>query len=64
MIMAAAIGAGASYENLMISGSPMHFDYSTGAAVFLFSLVVLIINPILRLIHRSSIFSQREIATV
>ena len=62
--MAAAIGAGAAYENLMISGSPLHFDYSAGAAMFLFSVFVLIINPILRLIHRSWTFSRGELATV
>ena len=37
MIVVAAIGAGAAYENLMISGSPMTFDYSAAAALFFFT---------------------------
>ena len=38
---AAAIGGGAAYENLMISGSTMNFDYSMSAALFFFALVAL-----------------------
>ncbi|MBI4531318.1 MAG: hypothetical protein HY709_07320 [Candidatus Latescibacteria bacterium] len=64
MVVAAAIGAGAAYENLMISGSPMTFDYSAAAALFFFTLVVLIVNPILRLTNRSWAFDRGELATI
>jgi hypothetical protein len=63
-VMAAAIGAGASYENLMISGSPMTFDYSAAAALFFFTLVVLIVNPALRFFRRSWTLSRGELATI
>jgi len=40
--LALALGVAAPYENLIISGSPMSFDYSTPAAVFLFLLFLLV----------------------
>ena len=64
ILLAAAIGGGAAYENLMISGSTMNFDYSMGAALFAFSLLVLIVNPALRLARRSWGFSPVELATL
>lgn len=64
VFMAAAIGAGAAYENLMISGSTMNFDYSMGAAIFFFALFVLLVNPALRRVHPSWSFSRSELATL
>ena len=62
--IAAAIGAGAAYENLMISGSTMGFDYSMGTALFVFALFVLIVNPALYSISPLWQFSRSELATV
>ncbi|HIE03547.1 MAG TPA: hypothetical protein EYP61_02180, partial [Candidatus Latescibacteria bacterium] len=42
MGLALALSVAAPYENLIISGSPMSFDYSTPAAVFLFFLLLLL----------------------
>ena len=64
VLMAAALGIGVPYENLIISGSPMAFDYTTGAAVFLFFLFVLMVNPILGGLRRSWAFTSAELATV
>ena len=44
-LLSAALGVAAPYENLLISGSPMHFDYSTPGAVFFFLLFLLIVSP-------------------
>ncbi len=61
--IAALLGVGTPYENLIISGSPLSFDYSTPAAVFLFFLFLILINPLLGLL-RGRGFNQAELATV
>lgn len=63
-LMAAAIGAGAAYENLLISGSTLNFDYSLGGAVFFFALVALVLNPVAAALRRTWAFSRGELATV
>ncbi len=63
-LVALLLGAGATYENLIISGSPLHLDYSTPAAVFLFFLFILLVNPLLALLGRRWRFSQAELVTV
>ena len=63
VLVAALLGVGTPYENLIISGSPLSFDYSTPAAVFLFFLFLLFINPLLGLLRRGG-FNQAELATV
>ena len=63
-IIAVLLGGGAPYENLLISGSPLHLDYSTPAAVFLFFLFILLVNPLLRLLRRTWCFNQVELVTV
>jgi len=63
-IVAVLLGIGAPFENLIISGSPLHLDYSTPAAVFLFFLFILLINPLLGLLHRGWRFDQVELVTV
>ena len=50
--MAAFIGIGAPYENLLISGSLLSFDHSTPAAVLAFLLFALLINPLLSVLKR------------
>ena len=64
LTIAAALGVGAPYENLIISGSPLHFDYSTPAAVFLFFLFFILVNPLLALLRRSWQFSRPELVAV
>lgn len=63
-LSAAAIGGGAAYENLMISGSTMNFDYSMGAALFFFALFAMVINPAIGGMRRSWAFSRSELAVV
>jgi hypothetical protein len=63
-IGAGAIGGGAAYENLMVSGSTMNFDYSMGAALFFFAVVTLVLNPAVRLVRASWAFSRSELAVV
>jgi len=43
VLIAALLGVGAPYENLIISGSPLHLDYSTPAAVVLFFLFFVLV---------------------
>lgn len=63
-VLAALLGVGAPYENLIVSGSPLHLDYSTPAAVFLFFLFFVIVNPLLGLMRRRWFFSRAELVTV
>ncbi len=62
--VAILLGVGAPYENLIISGSPLHFDYSTPAAVFLFFLFFVFVNPLLGALRRQWLFSRAELVTV
>ena len=48
---------------LVVRGSPMAADYSAGAAVCLFFLIVLLLNPLDRLLTGSGLRSG-ELATV
>lgn len=63
-IIAILIGVTAPYENLLVSGSPLHFDYSTPAAVFFFFLFVGVVNPILGLAGKTWRFDKGELVTV
>ena len=63
-VVAALLGIGAPYENLIISGSPLHFDYSTPAAVFSFFIVIAVVSPALALLHRSWRFTRAELVTI
>ena len=63
-LIAVLLGVGAPYENLIISGSPLHLDYSTPAAVFLFFLFFILVNPLLGFLHRKWLFSRAELVTV
>ena len=62
--MAALIGIGAPYENLLISGSPLSFDHSTPAAVLAFLLFSLLINPLLGALKQRWRFDPAELITV
>jgi hypothetical protein len=63
-LLATALGIAAPYENLLISGSPMHFDYSTPGAIFFFALFLLIVNPVAALLRWRWRFTGAELATV
>jgi len=63
-LVAALIGAGAAYENLVVSGSTMNFDYSMGGALFALALLVLVVNPLLGLVRRSWPLGKGELATI
>ena len=58
-----AISLGESYGVLVVRGSSMAADYSTGAAIFLFFLITLLVNPLARLLTGSRLHSG-ELATV
>jgi hypothetical protein len=62
--LAALIGGGAAYENLLISGSTMNFDYSMGAAIFCFALFALFLNPMLHRLQPAWSFKPTELATL
>ena len=63
-LVAALIGIGAPYENLLISGSPLSFDHSTPAAVLAFFLFSLLINPLLGALKQRWRFDPAELITV
>jgi len=58
-----AIVFGEAYGVLVVRGSAMAADYSAGAAVFLFFLITLLINPLARLLTGTGLRSG-ELATV
>mgnify|MGYP001345236537 CR=1 FL=1 len=64
VLIAALLGVGAPYENLIISGSPLHLDYSTPAAVVLFFLFFVLVNPLLGFLRRKWLFSKIELVTI
>ena len=64
VLIAALLGIGAPYENLIISGSPLHLDYSTPAAVVLFFLFFVLVNPLLGFLRRKWLFSKIELVTI
>jgi len=63
LLCATAISLGESYGVLVVRGSAMAADYSTGAAIFLFFLLTLIINPLSRLLSGSGLHGG-ELATI
>ena len=64
LVMAVLLGVAAPYENLVISGSPLHLDYSTPAAVFLFFLFFALVNPLLGLLRRRWLFTKPELVAI
>ena len=57
------IAVGELYGVLVVRGSAMAADFSTGGAIFLFFLLVLLINPVLHILGRSGL-QRRELVTV
>jgi hypothetical protein len=57
------IAGGEAYGVLVVRGSPMAADYSAGAAIFLFFLITLLVNPLARLLTGSGLRSG-ELATI
>jgi len=58
-----AIAAGEPYGVLVLRGSPLAADFSTGAAIFLFFLLTLLVNPVARLLTGSRL-RRGELATI
>ena len=63
LLFCLVIAAGEPYGVLVLRGSPLAADFSTGAALFLFFLLTLLINPAARLLTGSQLQSG-ELATV
>ena len=63
MLFCLIIAAGEPFGVLVLQSSPMAADYSTGAALFLFFVLTLLINPLARLLTGSSLRSG-ELGTV
>ena len=63
LLCATAISFGESYGTLVVRGSAMAADYSTGAAIFLFFLLTLLLNPLAQLLTGSRLHSG-ELATI
>ena len=63
LLCCATLSLGESYGVLVVRGSAMAADYSTGAALVLFFLLTLVLNPLARLLTGSRLDS-RELATV
>ncbi len=62
-LCALTIAAGEPYGVLVLSGSPMAADFSAGAALFLFFLLALFVNPISKKITGSGL-ERGELSTV
>ena len=63
-LLAAFIGAGACYGANVIGGSLIAANFTTGAALFLFFLLVGGVNTLLKLIKRSLAFTRAELAVI
>ena len=61
---ALAIGVGTQYGVMMIHGSYMAIDFSTAGAIFLFFVVVAIVNVALGKLNRSLALTSPELKTV
>jgi hypothetical protein len=63
-VVAAGIGAGAPYGNMVLRGSYMALDFSTAGAIFLFFLFVLLVQTGLALVHPRLALRRQELAVV
>ena len=63
LLCCTTLSLGESYGVLVVRGSAMAADYSTGAALVLFFLLTLFLNPLARLLTGSHL-NSRELATV
>ena len=63
-VLCACLGAGEQWGVLIIHGSALCADFSTGGAIFLFFVLVFVLNGILRLTSRELAFSRTELITV
>lgn len=63
LLCCVAISLGEAYGVLVVRGSAMAADYSTGAALFLFFLITLLINPLAQVLTGSRLRGN-ELATV
>ncbi|HJP32445.1 MAG TPA: DUF6785 family protein [Candidatus Latescibacteria bacterium] len=63
LLFCLAIAVGEPYGILVVGGSPLTADFSTGAAIFLFFVLTLVVNPLARLVTGSGL-RRGELATV
>jgi hypothetical protein len=61
---AGIIAVGEPWGVLIVHGSPLAADFSTGGAIFIFSVVILLLNPTLRFIHPHLPLNPGELLTV
>lgn len=64
LLLCLAIGTGAPYANMVIRGSTLFFDFSTAGALFLFFLLVGVVNVVLRTLLPILALSRRELIVV
>jgi hypothetical protein len=64
ILMCLAIGMGAPYANMVIRGSTLFFDFSTAGALFLFFVLVGVINVVLRFVLPILALRRRELLVV
>lgn len=64
ILMCGAIGTGAPYANMVIRGSTLFFDFSTAGALFLFFLLVGVVNVLLRFVFPVLALNRRELLVV
>ena len=62
-LMSLVIAMGEPYGVLILRGSPMAADFSTGAALFLFFPLVLLLNPLMKLLTGATL-RRGELVTV
>ena len=63
LVFSLTIGVGEPYGVLVLRGAALAADFSTGAALFLFFFVVMLINPLLTLLSRSRL-RRGELVTI
>ncbi|MEW6750793.1 MAG: DUF6785 family protein [Candidatus Latescibacterota bacterium] len=61
---AALIGLGSTYNDMIVKGSGLAIWNLTPAAIFLFFVLVVLVNPVLGLIHRRLALARGELAVV
>ena len=62
LVGAIGLGLGSTYNDMIIKGSGLAVWNLTPAAIFLFFLLVIVLNPLLKLIHRRAVLQGGELA--
>ncbi len=64
IILCFALAAGEPIGVLLVHGSPMCADFSTGGAIFLFFILVFLINFLLKMVNKNLALSKQELIIV